>query len=474
MPNLKLTKTVVEKLPTPEKGQVLYHDLELKGFGLCVGQQSKTYFVQRAVNGRTVRTTIGRHGVFTTELARNEARTIIAEMVKGANPNKQKQEERIRGLRLSEVIDSYIKVKKVKLSSITIDGYREIADRYLSDWLSKPLKDITREMVADKHEKLGTANGESTANGTMRFFRAIYNYAKVLDDKLPENPVLYLSRTKTWYKDKRRQSIIKPHQLAGWYKAVAELDNPIISDYLLLLLFTGMRKTEGMSLKWADVDFDDKSFTLRETKNGEDLVLPMSSFILKLLERCNKARDKDDIYVFPGKGKEKHLEEPKRAMKQVTTISSVSFILHDLRRTFVTIAESLDISAYALKYLLNHKNGGDVTGGYIIMTPERMRKPMQKITDYILEKVQASGEQELQPVTQEIFPAAIAARLRTGESSIRVFREYRKLTQKELAALTGVTDNYISMLERGAKRNPSHKMLKAIAGVLRVPQDKVA
>jgi integrase/DNA-binding XRE family transcriptional regulator len=474
MPNLKLTKTVVEKLPIPEKGQMLYHDLELKGFGVCIGQQSKTYFVQRAINGRTVRTTIGRHGVFTTELARNEARTIIAQMVKGTNPNKKKQEDRVRGLRLKDVVESYIKVKKVKLSTITIEGYREVADRYLADWLNKPLKEISREMVAEKHTTLGQLNGESTANGTMRVFRALYNYAKVLDDKLPENPVLYLSRTKTWYKDKRRQSIIKPHQLAAWYKAVTEIDNPITSDYLLLLFFTGMRKTEGMCLKWVDVDFDDKTFILRETKNGEDLILPMSSFIYDLLNRRHKARHKDDIYVFPGKGKHGHLEEPKRAMQQVTDLSGVNFILHDLRRTFVTIAESLDISAYALKYLLNHKNGGDVTGGYIILTPERMREPMQKITDYILEKVQASGEQEQQPITQEIFPAAIADRLRTGESSIRVFREYRNLTQKELAELTGVTDNYISMLERGSKRNPSHKMLKAIAGVLRVPQDKVA
>ena len=58
--------------------------------------------------------------------------------------------------------------------------------------------------------------------------------------------------------------------------------------------------------------------------------------------------------------------------------------VHDLRRTFITTAESLDIPAYALKRLLNHKMNHDVTAGYIIMDVDRLRKPMQKITDYLL------------------------------------------------------------------------------------------
>ena len=60
--------------------------------------------------------------------------------------------------------------------------------------------------------------------------------------------------------------------------------------------------------------------------------------------------------------------------------------VHDLRRTFITIAESLDISAYALKRLMNHKMNGDITASYIVTDVERLRKPMQKITDYILER----------------------------------------------------------------------------------------
>ena len=64
--------------------------------------------------------------------------------------------------------------------------------------------------------------------------------------------------------------------------------------------------------------------------------------------------------------------------------SADSFTVHDLRRTFITIAKSLDIAAYALKRLLNHKMTNDVTAGYIITDVERLRVPMQKITDYMV------------------------------------------------------------------------------------------
>lgn len=70
-------------------------------------------------------------------------------------------------------------------------------------------------------------------------------------------------------------------------------------------------------------------------------------------------------------------------MARVIATSGVSFTVHDLRRTFITIAESIDIPAYALKHLLNHKMNSDITAGYIITDVERLRKPMQQISDYL-------------------------------------------------------------------------------------------
>ena len=71
-------------------------------------------------------------------------------------------------------------------------------------------------------------------------------------------------------------------------------------------------------------------------------------------------------------------------MAKVIQESGIAFTIHDLRRTFLTVAESLDIPAYAVKRLANHKMSNDVTAGYIVADVERLRQPMQKITDYIL------------------------------------------------------------------------------------------
>src|SRR4051812_6539781 len=95
---VKLTKTAVDEakplLLDGATRQRLYLDTDLKGFGLCVGARTKTFFAQRDVDGRTVRTTIGRYGVYTVAQARDEARALIMRMGKGVNPNREKEQRR--------------------------------------------------------------------------------------------------------------------------------------------------------------------------------------------------------------------------------------------------------------------------------------------------------------------------------------------------------------------------------------------
>ena len=97
---------------------------------------------------------------------------------------------------------------------------------------------------------------------------------------------------------------------------------------------------------------------------------------------------------FPNEFGTGMLNDPKKQIQKVVQESGVSFTLHDLRRTFITIAESLDISAYAFKRPLNHKMANDVTAGYIITDVERLRIPMQKIADFMTGQfgIQASAD----------------------------------------------------------------------------------
>jgi integrase len=137
-----------------------------------------------------------------------------------------------------------------------------------------------------------------------------------------------------------------------------------------------------MVLRWEDVDLEDRTLLVRDTKNHEPLKLPLTDFLYEMF----KERQAHAVspYVFPGDGEFGHLIEPRKQMHKVIQASGSSFTLHNLRRTFITVAEGLDISMYAIKRLVNHKVNGDVTAGYIVPDAERLRVPMQQITDYLL------------------------------------------------------------------------------------------
>lgn len=119
-------------------------------------------------------------------------------------------------------------------------------------------------------------------------------------------------------------------------------------------------------------------------------ILPMSDFVYVLMER--RGRNKTSEFVFPAESRTGYIYEPKKAVNRVVELSGVPFTKHDLRRTFVIIADSLDLPAYALKRLVNHKMNNDVTAGYIMKDVERLRKPMQQVANFILEHMMETAE----------------------------------------------------------------------------------
>jgi len=200
---------------------------------------------------------------------------------------------------------------------------------------------------------------------------------------LPENPVARLSQTRAWYRVARRTGHLKKHELKAWFSAVLSIQNPVIRDYLQFVLLTGCRREEAARLRWVDVSLQDRSFFIRDPKNHNPIQLPLSDYLLELLE--GRKADHDSEFVFPAASASGHLEEPKKQVHRVIEQTSIQFTIHDLRRTFITIAEGLDISMYALKALVNHKTSStDVTAGYIQISVERLREPMQLITNFVL------------------------------------------------------------------------------------------
>jgi integrase len=385
MATTKLTERSVLALraPTASGKQELTWDTELRGFGvLCSGVGNTRTFVAQAAlaNGLRRRVTIGRCDRLKVTEARDKAREVLAKMDLGEDPKARGNKLTLKG-----ALDAYL-LARTSLKPRSAEGYRGACENYLDDWLQRMLRDITPEMVEARHAKIaediratGRGTGRATANGVMRAFRAIYNFAAERDDDLPKNPVRRLRRV--WFKVRRRERMVKFDELPTFFSAVGKLENKVAADYVRLLLFTGLRRREAASLRWSDVDFDARTFSIpgERTKNGCTLTLPMSDLVSDLLI-ARRAVGKEE-HIFPANSKSGHIEEPKFAFDQIEEATGIKVSPHDMRRTFTTIAESLDISPLAIKAFVNHAPPRDVTSDYVVMMVERLREPAQKIAD---------------------------------------------------------------------------------------------
>ncbi|MBU2837607.1 tyrosine-type recombinase/integrase [Acidithiobacillus thiooxidans] len=391
MERIRLSKRAIDTFPLRQEGEspLFYRDRDLVGFGLKVTSQNKVFIVEKRVNGKPKRVTIGTYGApWTPENARNKAQQLLAVMAEGDLPTEIKRQERQRAVSLDEVFQQYIQIRT--LTPKTVTEYRRALNLYLANWKNEPITSITRERVSERFRDISSENGHATANAVMRGLRALLNFAQHQygTEQRPlfrENPVQILSHTRAWHRISRRQNCLRPADFAPWLAAVRGLPNATMRDYLLFLLFTGMRREEAASLTWAQVDFANRMVKVTDTKNHDPLELPLPSVLLEMLHQRKQQSDPDCRYVFPGDGRHGYVQEPRKALEAVKRITGITAMPHDLRRTFMTVADSLEISPYALKRLVNHRRDqSDVTAGYIVSGVERLREPMERIAQAIL------------------------------------------------------------------------------------------
>ena len=311
MPRIKLTERVIPTLKgrgaTQVRQPVFYFDKDMPGFGVAVSTKTglKTFVAQRDLpNGRTRRVTIGAVGEISLEDARQKAGDIIHGMRHGIDP---------KAARLghgANTLKAYVElyVERHPLSEKSKLGYSAMMREHLEDWLELSLPTITGHMVEKRYHELVKTRGAATANMCMRIFRAVYNYAASRDRTIPPNPALILKRQ--WKKLKPRTRLVGADRLAMFYAAVMKLPNPIARDYLLLLLFTGLRRTAAASLTWDQIDFTEKVIRVpwQRTKHKRDeFKLPMSDFLYDLLKRRHEI---GGDFVFPANSDSGHIAEP--------------------------------------------------------------------------------------------------------------------------------------------------------------------
>lgn len=398
------------------------------------GRPDKCYVIRYKKHGRSFSETIGWQSEGITQEYCSNLRGQITSNIKTAQGFQSLQEkrsletakrtaEKSKAVTLEQAFENFKATRTLKKR--TLREYCRSMNTAFIDWKGRRVIDISRDAVSKRHQKLKAdalknflktckekaytpskkekdKKGSAQANLHMRFLRSLLNFCSgYYDDAdggplLNHNPVERLSQTKAWYRVPRRQTIIKPDQLPVWFKAVQGLENGLIKDYLIFIFLTGSRREEAFLLEIEQVDLKNRSYTLIDPKNRQDITLPLPDYLFKVVEKRIKKLE-GFKYLFPGTDRtgslnpKAHLVEPKAQVKKVIEKSGVKFTLHDLRRVFITQADALDLSTFVIKRLVNHSIGSDVTSGYIVSDVERLRKPMQKIENRIL---QLAGEKK--------------------------------------------------------------------------------
>lgn len=371
MPSTRITKRAVDDA-TPDARDFYLWDSELSGFGLKVTPSgTKTYLVQYRTGGRgmpTRRITIGRHGSpWTPEQARQEARRVLATVDLGDDPAARKADRR-RELTVSELCDLYIAegCTTKKPSTIRADqgritwhikpllGKRKAGDISRGD-IERLLRDVAAGKTASPHRssKGGSraTGGKGAASQTVILLRAMFAFAMARALR-SDNPAAGIKT----FNVRKLERFLTAEEMGRLGKTLIAFEqegtNPYLIAAIRLLLLTGCRKSEILSLTWDCVVVAHSCLRLPDSKTGAKVV-PLGRAALDILSKLQ--RRPGNQYVISGKGQDGQLVNIDRTWEKIRTAAGLPDVrLHDLRHSFASVGAANGSSLLVIGKILGH------------------------------------------------------------------------------------------------------------------------
>ncbi len=217
-------------------------------------------------------------------------------------------------------------------------------------WRSVPVSEIDRMKVQEWVDDLAK-DSRSSATRAVNMMSAVINWGvrRGYVKDLHQNPCQGVDR----YPIRARERFLHPEEMPRFLDAL-EYETPLFKDFFLLLLYTGARKGNVLSMKWEDVDLDLKIWSL-DNKNGDTHVVALTDESVAILER--RQASSTNCYVFPGRGSSSHLKDPKRAWTRIVERAELQKLrIHDLRRTHASYLAIQGESPYIIGRSLGHRD----------------------------------------------------------------------------------------------------------------------
>ncbi len=384
-----------------------------------------SYIVRyRAGFGRSApvrRVTIAKIGKVTPELARERARELLADVVKGADPAKERSDYRSAPA-FEQVAKKFLEHIELKRKPSTALSYKQLLAKHAYPAFgSKKAVEVSAEDVEKLHLKLAAT--PMAANRLRAVISSMYNWATTGRKKhLPvetENPAVGLMK----YPEGRRERFLSTDEISLLAAAINEGEtsgipwepdpakktkhapkpenrrlkiDPAVAAALRLYILTGARRGEILSLTWEMVDLERGLLFLPDSKTGQKTIIlnAPAQLILSELPRIDK-------FVIPGRakvGKNGKIESRARhdikrpwtlIRKRAGLLSETDdpryrVRLHDLRHTHASIGVGSNLGLPIVGKLLGHKQAR-TTERYAHLDIDPVRKASDAIGSRIMD-----------------------------------------------------------------------------------------
>ena len=330
---LTISKRTADGLAVEGRDAVFW-DRELAGFGVRVYPSGrKIYVVQSRGPGGSKRITLGRHGELTVEQARKQAVAVIDRIKRGENPVAAPPEP---AFTVADLAERYMEAHvAVNCNAHTQGIYRGSLDNHILPALGKmPIASVGRSEAAALHYEL--RNTPWAANRALMVLSKMLSLAE--DWGLAPaggNPCRFVLR----YKEGKRERFLTEdeYRRIGCELCILEAEGPVparAAAALRLLMLTGCRLNEILTLRWDDVDRKAGELRLPDTKTGAKVV-HLGDPVIAVLRGIQ--RQDDNPWVIAGRKPGSHLTDLQHPWRRIRARAGLDDVrIHDLRHSFAS------------------------------------------------------------------------------------------------------------------------------------------
>ena len=442
-----------------DKKQAFLWDATAPGLGLRVTPKGKpAYVFQTVFNGKDLRITIGSPTAWGIRDAQEKARELQRMVDEGQDPREvkrereaereaQRQQAQAQAATVGEAWTFYVEERRPQWGERHYRDHIKMAapggepvkrgvklepgkPRPLTvpgpvhSLLALKLADLTPEVV----EAWAIENGKTRptyARGCWRCLKVFLNwcaehpaYGKTLTTS---NPASSKKTREALGKANVKTDVLLREQLSAWFDAIRQIQNPTIAAALQIIVLTGARPGEVLTMRWEDVNTQWRGLTIRDKVEGER-VIPLTPYVqhllaglprrnqwvfatgraasmnLKNVKRRVGYEDGQDAAPFVGKSDSGHIAPPNAPHAQACKVAGLEGLsLHGLRRSFKSLTEWLDIPAGVVAQIMGHKPSATAEKHYTVRPLDLLRVHHERIEAWILEQADVQFDAKAEP-----------------------------------------------------------------------------